>query len=652
MRDRRREVESLFLAAFAAMPLYLTAAIGMFPLVLFHLSMALIIYRVSKGGSPEIMPPEWMRALAIAFVPFYVIDAAIISRGAFPASTHLVLFIAVYQATESSRENNSTQRLLTTAMIFIASIATSTHITVTFFVIVFAFLLFRELMHASHVDTAMMIDKEYGEAPSSRAAAFYLCGTTIIGVLLFPLLPRVRSPFVQGIAGALTSATTGLSDSIDFNQERQTPTDPTVIARVWMGQEAIPFFTPLRLRGVIYDRFLQNEWLQSRAGFYEVRPFRGEFRVAHPVGFTRSARVQQRYLKGTRLFFPSGTYAIRGVPQLFEGPPRGSYATYQAGRDIVTYEVGMALWLQPLERERIAATNYPVTPAVAALARSMVGDSTKPTAQAAKIESYLSRNFQYVQAGQHVGRPMTVDEFLLRERRGHCEYFAAGMVALMTSLNVPSRIVGGFYGGRLNPLTGYFIVRREDAHAWVEVWDGGKWLTFDPTPTALRPGGAQPGLLGMYATAISDSVNYYWDRYVLTYGLADQVALAAEVIARVRDAMGRGRRGAATAARQIASPQVVTSLALLVGFVAAILAAARRRRSAFDLLAGYLASIGIRIGPAMTMEEALRELRRRRPDIARDLEPLIAFYEAERFSSQRDRQRIDTIRRRLAEMKA
>ena len=92
--------------------------------------------------------------------------------------------------------------------------------------------------------------------------------------------------------------------------------------------------------------------------------------------------------------------------------------------------------------------------------------------QAAAIEAYLSTRFRYVADPSKIGHTMTVDQFLLREHRGHCEYFAAGMVALMTALDVPARIVGGFYGGTLNPLTGYFVIRREDAHAWVEVWDG------------------------------------------------------------------------------------------------------------------------------------------------------------------------------------
>jgi hypothetical protein len=52
------------------------------------------------------------------------------------------------------------------------------------------------------------------------------------------------------------------------------------------------------------------------------------------------------------------------------------------------------------------------------------------------------------------------------------------------------------------------------------------------------------------------------------------------------------------------------------------------------------------------MEEALDVLRTDHPDAARDLEPLIAMYEAERFSPHQDRSRVAAIRRRLAELRA
>jgi len=245
---------------------------------------------------------------------------------------------------------------------------------------------------------------------------------------------------------------------------------------------------------------------------------------------------------------------------------------------------------------------------------------------------------------------MTVDEFLLREKRGHCEYFAAGMVALMTAQNVPARIVGGYYGGRLNPLTGYFLVRREDAHAWVEVWEGDRWTTYDPTPPSMRPGNTQGGLFSTYASAISDSINYFWDRYVLTYGLGDQVALAVELITRLRVNLD-SLRNAFRSRPRVQPMAIIIAVAAVLFVVLLVAAIARRRRSLFDILAEHLAKLGIEVGPAMTMEEALRRLRLQHPDQARELEPLIAMYEAERFSATRDAKRAGAIRRRLAELR-
>jgi transglutaminase-like putative cysteine protease len=654
MTPRRREIETLLLTSLAAVPLYVTQAIGFVPLMMFHVVMAGIILRVALGKSPELIPAPIMRAIAVLYVGFYVLDAAVLSRNAIAASTHLVLFIATYQPIESARVNNQAQRLLTTALIFIASIATSTHITIVLFVIGFAFVMFRQLMYVSHLETVSVLGREYAEPPSSRAAAFYLAGTSLVAALLFPIVPRVRNPFVHGGAGALTNATTGLSDSIDFNHERTSTPDPSVVARVWMGAEAIPFFTPVRLRGAVYDRFSKNEWLQTPY-FRSLRtPPDGVFNLAKPVGFVRSARLQQQVGRDTRLFIPVGTYAVSGITQLFVGP-REAYSTPQTlrGNNLVTLDLSMARATDPLRPTPPKMVDYPVTPAVSAMARNIVGNNTEPLAQAAAIERYLSTKFQYVADPAQIGRKtMTVDEFLLRQHRGHCEYFAAGMVALLTAREVPARIAGGFYGGRYNPLTGYFIIRREDAHAWVEVWNGTRWTTFDPTPAALRPGSSGSGLLRAYATAIGDSVTYFWDRYVLTYGLSDQIALAVNAFASMQDLM-RALRGFMSG-----SIAMITS-ARYLGFVAALLIAGalaaglmRSRRPVFDLLAAHLRRLGIVVSPSMTMEEALAELRARQPDAARDLEPIIALYEEERFSPKGNAERRRTIRRRLAEIRA
>jgi hypothetical protein len=645
--SRRYELELLFLAIFAAVPLYATQAISPLPLLVFHAVMIAVALRVALGKSPEVFPSTLMRALAILYVPFYIIDAAVISRSAIAASTHLILFIAAYQPIEPARTRNSAQRLLTASLIFTAAVATSTHIAILPFIVVFVFLLLRQLMHLSHEETAsMMATPPIADPPSGRAASFYVFSALAFGACLFPFMPRVRNPLLPGMTGPLSNATTGLSDSINLNETRTISGDATVVSRVWMGQETIPFFTPLRLKGTIYERFANNTWTQGRRDFLPLDGSDGITRVARPEGFTRRASVQQRFPVGSRLLLPVGTYEVSGAGLIAEGPTRDVFTVWTSHRDTIAYDVALARETAPRRPEQVTISNYPVTPAVRAMADQIAGSETDAMRQAGAIEAYLSRRFRYVADPSKIGRTMTVDQFLLQEHRGHCEYFAAGMVALMTARNVPARIVGGFYGGTLNPLTGYFVIRREDAHAWVEVWDGKSWQTFDPTPASLRPGNAQEGLLRVYASALTDWINYFWDRHILTYGLGDQLALAVALIERLRLASA-----SMTAALHTAALRTYLSLLTVLSIVGAVLVLiARRRRSLFDVLAAHLDRLGIEVGPSMTMSEALHELRNSHPDAAADLAPLVAMYEAERFSGKQERGRVRRIQKALAKM--
>jgi hypothetical protein len=267
------------------------------------------------------------------------------------------------------------------------------------------------------------------------------------------------------------------------------------------------------------------------------------------------------------------------------------------------------------------------------MAQSITAGATTPREMSAKIETYLATNFSYVPDPASLGRPVSVDEFLLRERRGHCEYFAAGMVVLLHALNVPSRIVGGFYGGKINPLTGYFVLQRSDAHAWVEVYDGEKWLTFDPTPPALRPGNSNQGIVRAYASALSESVNYLWDRYVLTYGFADQVALIAAALERV---MG-GVAGARRTGRILTDPQFWLRIAVLVaGVIAggmAVQAIRRKRRPLYLRMLSRLRRRGIAVSSGMTASEIIAAVERDHPHLLPPVRAIVDDYLLERFSA-------------------
>ena len=86
-----------------------------------------------------------------------------------------------------------------------------------------------------------------------------------------------------------------------------------------------------------------------------------------------------------------------------------------------------------------------------------------------------------------------MDDFLFTSRRGFCEHYASAFTTLMRAAGIPSRVVIGYQGGKMNPLDDYMIVRQSDAHAWAEVWLTDQWVRIDPT-AAVSPERIEQGI--------------------------------------------------------------------------------------------------------------------------------------------------------------
>jgi protein-glutamine gamma-glutamyltransferase len=73
------------------------------------------------------------------------------------------------------------------------------------------------------------------------------------------------------------------------------------------------------------------------------------------------------------------------------------------------------------------------------------------------------------------------DEFFFQRRRGFCEHYASFTGLLLRLWGIPARVVTGFQGGVYNPVGDYFVLRGEDAHAWVEAFTPEEgWTLVDP----------------------------------------------------------------------------------------------------------------------------------------------------------------------------
>lgn len=133
------------------------------------------------------------------------------------------------------------------------------------------------------------------------------------------------------------------------------------------------------------------------------------------------------------------------------------------------------------------------------------------------LRDFFLLRFIYALGSDHSGSDSPLLDFLESNRRGHCEYFATGFASLLRAAKIPSRVVGGFYGGVRDPRDGTVIFNQSHAHVWVEWFlPGLGWVVDDATPAAPRA-----SLQGF--AAWRERLQRFWDRGVVNYGLVDQI---------------------------------------------------------------------------------------------------------------------------------
>jgi hypothetical protein len=347
-----------------------------------------------------------------------------------------------------------------------------------------------------------------------------------LSIPIFVSLPRLRSPWISGRGGI--SSVTGFASHVDLagvgtiRQSRQI----SMIVRSVSGDPIRPEW--MRLRATALQRVTINSWA-PRGAFQApeytnglIWPHGTAWRLADAVELEIELLRPRRYL-----FLPHGTIALSS-PVSIRLDPVGGVALASRFRGPLTYTV----WVARDEPPRVAdppleaPMRFELDPQVRELLNEMIDGTRSDADRAAAIESYLKQNFGYSLTGMIHQRADPVTWFLLNERQGHCEYFAGAMVALLTDLDVPARMVAGFSGGSLSADGEEASIRDANAHAWVEAWVGesDSWTVFDPTPEADIPALNRPTGRERLRWAI-DWVQSSWDRYVLTFGFGEQVQL-------------------------------------------------------------------------------------------------------------------------------
>ncbi len=161
------------------------------------------------------------------------------------------------------------------------------------------------------------------------------------------------------------------------------------------------------------------------------------------------------------------------------------------------------------------------------------------------LNHFRTEKFHYTLTPPLMGaRP--IETFLFEQRRGFCSHYATAFVYLMRVAGIPARVVGGYQGGKINPVGGFLEVRQANAHAWTEVWiENQGWVRFDPT-AAIAPERIEQGVnieqqiaagsanfssinidnsalsLLKNANMLLQSMDYSWQRWVINYNTSNQ----------------------------------------------------------------------------------------------------------------------------------
>jgi protein-glutamine gamma-glutamyltransferase len=438
----------------------------------------------------------------------------------------------------------------------------------------------------------------------------FLCA--LIGSVIFVVLPRNIGVQAFGQWGAGRSVS-GFSDSVElgrpgFISQSSTPVlDLTMTDRngLDIGSDNQP---AVYLRGAILTEYASGRWnpspvmrspLANRAllmvsntalspqGSDELAGWDKQFNITMrtssdgPVYLfapwkTVEFRVGEQPMR-VGLDFERGIFLKDGIGGRLEYAVRSKNIEF----DEIDYEL-------QAQRDEIIPTE--IDPEIAQLAADILvqagidpSPETRPISEDSAairlIENHLRSRYTYSLDAQPVPNGEDATRWFLFDRKaGHCEYYASALALMSRSIGVPARVITGYVCSEFNSVTGQYVVRESNAHAWIEAEIApGQWRTFDGTPRADFHSIHEPDpSLWRSLADLYESVEFLWVRTVVGYNSTSRQNIMGSTstdfgLSKLSDtllnrlAAGRGRligRGAVVAAIVFASSMLIGVLLL------------------------------------------------------------------------------------------
>lgn len=325
---------------------------------------------------------------------------------------------------------------------------------------------------------------------ASMKVALSLVGQALpLMLVVFLFFPRIAPLWSVPLPGGSQS---GLSDRVTPGEIAKLSQSDEVAFRVSF-EGRTPAGRDLYFRGVVFSGYDEGTWQQLRS---VPRPTLVDpSRLGAPLNYTVMLESTQRnWLFGLDLAEPrSGRITTTHDFRLESQEVVTSLLRY----DVSSYtDAPLARELEQAERRRELMLPTDQEPRTRAFAQSLWQRSGQDPERYldAVLRHIRSEPYRYTLQPPIAGTRDSVDRFWFDTRAGFCTHYAGAFVVLMRAVGIPARMVGGYQGGEINPLTGHLVVRSRDAHAWTEVHLPGEgWRRVDPT-AAVAPSRIEQGL--------------------------------------------------------------------------------------------------------------------------------------------------------------
>ena len=542
--------------------------------ILVGVALAVRGYQLAKRQQ-FVISEAWTTPLSVAYFVFFAVDYFILSRGFLPATVHLALFGVVVRMFSLRRERDHvTLAILAFLMVLASAVLTVDSIFLFSFALfmmmavgTFVLMEMRRSGHAANIQARHSNDPQEHRHLAfalARVAPGLMFMILIGGAVVFFLMPRMSAGYMGGYSFG-TDLSSGFSDHVQLGQIGQIQQSGAVVMHIQIDGDTIGR-SDLHWRGVTLADFDGRTWSSPRDQFTLQHQSDNTFKVPRATVFARSFakpilarehvihyRVLMEPIDTNVFFLAPWARSVTGNYRMLASDGGGAVYNLDSQRSISRYEADSDIATATPAELRAAGRDYPseiaapylalreVDPRVPQLAAQITRSATNDFDKAAAIENHLRTRFGYTLQLPQTPVKDPIANFLFERKQGHCEYFASSMAVMLRTIGIPSRVVTGFRSDEFNDLTGNYVVRAKDAHAWVEAYfPGYGWQTFDPTPAGGSGSPQGWNRLALYVDAMAS----FWRDWVVSYDTSHQYSLGQAAFSGTRGVWENARKWA------------------------------------------------------------------------------------------------------------